>query len=104
MFRKKELFSLSEEHNSNYVATICKIDSLEPIEGADNLLKTIINGYNIVVTKDYKVGDIVVYIPIETVISNTFLSKFNLFSDYELNNNRSDIENLRELRENAREA
>lgn len=95
MLKKKEnLFSLSEGHNPNYVATICKIEELHNIEGADNLCKTIINGYDIIVNKTYKVGDIVVFLPSETVIDSNFLSKNNLYSpsDRKLNSNYESVQ------------
>lgn len=62
-------FKLTKDANPNYLATICRIGTLYPIEGADRLMKTVINGYDIVVSKDYKEGDIVVYFPVESSIS-----------------------------------
>lgn len=90
LFRKKTMgLSLSDNHNPNYVATICKIDNLTNVEGADKLQKTIINGYDVIVDMDYKIGDIVVYFPAETVICKDFLNKNNLYGwgDRELNSN-----------------
>ena len=41
------MFKLSENVNLNYVATICKITELFPIENSDNLLRTVVNGFDI---------------------------------------------------------
>ena len=72
-------FILKEGANPNYLATICKIGETQPIEGADRLVKTVINGYDIVISKDMKPGTIVVYFPVECAISQDFLSANNLF-------------------------
>lgn len=72
-------FILKEGANPNYLATICKIGETQPIEGADRLVKTVVNGYDIVISKDMKPGTIVVYFPVECAISQEFLSANNLF-------------------------
>ena len=55
------MLTKSENCNPNYLAKICKIEELYPIEGADNLLRTNIGGYDMVVSKDMQIGDVVVY-------------------------------------------
>lgn len=76
----KKIFTLSENANLEYCATICKITNIEPIEGSDFLCKTIINGFSLVGRKDeLSLGDIVIYCPIETVLNKEFLSRNNLF-------------------------
>ena len=72
-------FILNESANPNYLATICKIEDVYPIEGADKLGKTVINGYDIVISKDHKPGDIVVYFPVESSICEKYLSANNLY-------------------------
>ena len=62
------MLTKSENCNPNYLAKICKIEELYPIEGADNLLRTNIGGYDMVVSKDMQIGDIVVYFPVESCI------------------------------------
>ena len=56
----KTHFILKDGANPNYLATICRVGETFPIEGADKLVKTVINGYDIVVPKTTKEGDIVV--------------------------------------------
>lgn len=88
------MFKLSENPNLNYVATICRITETYPIENSDNLVRTVVNGYDMVVDKSTQVGDIVVYFPVESTICNEFLSVNNLyeFSERLLNNNCANVE------------
>lgn len=100
----KETFGVSENTNVNYQASICKVGEIIPIEGSDHLCKTIVNGYTIVVSNDFKKGDIVIYFPVETAICDEFLSANNL---YELhyasrNKNRDAVLALKEKAENAK--
>ena len=86
----------TEDANPNYLATICQIDELYPIEGADRLMRTVINGYDMVVSKDMKPGDTVVYFPVETAICEQFLSANNLYemSEAHRNSNFTEVEEL----------
>lgn len=86
----------SEDANPNYLATICQIENLYPIEGADRLMRTVINGNDMVVSKDMKVGDVVVYFPVETAICEQFLSANNLYelSEAHRNSNFDYVEQL----------
>ena len=86
----------SEDANPNYLATICQIENLYPIEGADRLMRTTINGNDMVVSKDMKVGDVVVYVPVETAICEHFLSANNLYEMSEAHRN-SNFEEVEEL-------
>lgn len=81
------MLTKSENCNPNYLAKICKIEELLPIEGADNLLKTNIGGYDMIVSKDMQVGDIIVYFPVESCICNRFLSHNNLYEFSEAHRN-----------------
>lgn len=95
--------SLSKGHNPNYVAKICKIGTLIPVPESDNLVKTVINGYDIVVTKDLKEGDIVIYFPLECTIARDYLSSNNLFEIglYEYNSNAKEVERILSQAEDA---
>ena len=86
-------FVLTKDANPNYLASICRIGETFPIEGADKLVKTVVNGYDIVIGKDYKEGDIVVYFPVETAINEMYLSANNLFerSEFERNANADSV-------------
>ena len=81
------MLTKSENCNPNYLAKICKIEELYPIEGADNLLRTNIGGYDMVVSKDMQIGDVVVYFPVESCICEKFLSANNLYEFSEAHKN-----------------
>ena len=62
------------------LATIRRIDKLEPIEGADKILKATIGGWQLVTAKDngFKEGDLVVYLEVDSWVPYElapFLSK-----------------------------
>ena len=89
-------FNISEGANPNFLATICKVGELFPIEGADKLAKAVINGYDIVVPKTLKEDDVVVYFPVESSICEGYLSANNLFefSEADRNSNFEEIKML----------
>ena len=86
----------SDKANPNYLATICRIEQVYPIENTDRLVRTVINGYDMVISKDIPVGSIVVYFPCETSISEKYLSANNLYeqSEFEKNSNAQEIKEL----------
>ena len=92
----KTHFILKDGANPNYLATICRVGETFPIEGADKLVKTVINGYDIVVPKTTKEGDIVVYFPVESSICEGYLSANNLyeFSEATRNANFESVESI----------
>ena len=98
-----KMFILKEGANPNYLATICRVGETTPIEGADKIVKTVINGYDIVISKDMAPGTIVVYFPVECAISPDFLGANNLFerSEFERNANAEEIKSLIVEAENA---
>lgn len=99
-------FYIKENSNPNYVATICRVGEIHPIEGADKICRTIVNGYDIVVGKDTKEGDIVVYVPVETAICDGFLAANNLYeiSEWERNANHVEVGELLNKVEEAKAA
>jgi hypothetical protein len=80
-------FVLTDGANPNYLCTVCKIGEMFPIEGADRLVKTVINGYDIVIPKTHKEGDIVLYFPVESSICEQYLSANNLYEMSEAHRN-----------------
>ena len=86
----------SEDANINYLAIISKVSTLKPIENADKLCTTVLNGYDIIVQKTTQIGDIVVFFPIESAICEKFLSANNQYgiSDYEKNANAPTVKVL----------
>ena len=90
------IFTISKDANPNYLATICKIQEVKGIPNADKLVKTTINGYDLVVSNDTKPGDIVIYFPVECCICGEFLGANNLYElkDSHMNANFSEIMDL----------
>lgn len=70
--------SLSKNANINYVATFVKVDTFTPHPNADKLKLAIVNGCTISVSIDTQPG-IFIYFPLESRISDKFLSKNNLY-------------------------
>lgn len=51
------------------LASIQRIKKIEPIEGADQIVKAVVLGWEIVIKKDeYKEGDLITYISIDTIV------------------------------------
>jgi len=94
----KEIFKKSENGFSNYRATFAKIDATFPIEGADRLVRAVVCGRDVVISKDLPLDNIYVYVPIETSLSHKFLSKNNLYrissESYQLNENFDQVREL----------
>jgi len=74
-----------EPINPNYSALITTISSITPIEGCDNIVSATASGYHIVVSKDTKKGDVGIYFPVGTQLSENFLSNNNLYRKAEKN-------------------
>lgn len=79
------ILTQSEDINLNYAPSIEKIDKVEPHPNADALQYAIINDQRIIVGNDLKVGDYVVYFPLETQIDSKYLRENNLYATPALN-------------------
>jgi hypothetical protein len=85
----KITFFISERHNPNYLAEIVEITNVRKHPNADALDLVTIYGNDIVVAKDsIKIGDIMVYCPVESALSASFLKCNNQFRDAEMNSNK----------------
>lgn len=71
-------YSLSKNANLNYVATIVKVDTFIDHPSADRLKLAVVNGYTISVSIDTEPG-VFIYFPLESKLSDNFLSKNNLY-------------------------
>lgn len=89
----KKIFTLSSDHNPNYVTTIQRVGELYPIENSDRLSRAVVNGFDIVVPNTMKPEDIVIYVPVETAICPEYLSKNNDYEigEWERNSNANEV-------------
>lgn len=59
--------------NENYCATVVKLSRFIDLEGCDNIKAAIINGNSVIVSKSYQIGDIGLFFPVETQLSENLL-------------------------------
>ncbi len=77
--------SLKQPKNKNYCATVVEITTLVPLANCNNVQHAIIMGNAVVVSKEVKVGDIGLFFPVETQLSDAYLRANNLYRKPELN-------------------
>jgi tRNA-binding EMAP/Myf-like protein len=80
---------LSITEQSNYLARVVRLENPKKHPNADRLQIWNINGYDVITDMSRKEGDICIYFPIECQIDSTILSKLNLYSDKELNEDKN---------------
>lgn len=76
---------INKPKNPNYCATVVQIKRLVELEKCDNLQGAIIMGNQVIVDKSVKEGDVGLYFPLETQLSEQYLSNNNLFRHKEKN-------------------
>lgn len=81
------MLNKSKNINENYACRILRIDAIEPIPDAHSIVRAILGTDKVVVGKHAKVGDIVAFFPVGSIICSEFLSKNNMYSNAELNEN-----------------
>jgi len=69
----------------NYAGVVCKIEELKPLENCNNVQAAIIFHNQVIVDLNVKLGDIGVFFPLETQLSENFLSQNNLHRHRERN-------------------
>lgn len=78
-----------ENKESNYSASIVRIDFLHELEGLDNLKAFRVQGMQALVSKENKVGDLGIIFPAECKLSDDFCRNNNLYRKSELNKDES---------------
>lgn len=73
------------ENSKNYACSVVEIKDLFPIEGADAIVRTVVNGNNVVVPKSTEVGSKMLYFVSGTKLSTDYCKNNNLY-DKEENN------------------
>jgi len=76
---------LQKPKNQNYCATIVSIQNIIPLEGCDNVVATRIMGNQVIISKDIQISDVGMFFPVETQLSNEYLSANNLYRKAEMN-------------------
>lgn len=71
--------------NPNYCATVVEIKNMTPLENCDNVVSTTIQGFKVIVSKETQVGDIGLFFPPETQLSDIYLKTNNLYRHSDLN-------------------
>lgn len=78
--------SVSKDADPNYLAVVVTIPEIKPHPNGERLSVVEVFGNSIIIAKDmYKVGEKVVYFPVESCLKPEFLSWANLFDKPELN-------------------
>ena len=74
-----------KENSKNYACSVVEIKYLFPIEGADAIVRTVVNGNNVVVPKSTEVGSKMLYFVSGTKLSADYCHKNNLYDKAEEN-------------------
>jgi hypothetical protein len=77
-----------KEGSENYVCSVIKIEHLYPIEGADKIQRCLVNGNDVVVSKNVKIGDIMLYFVSGTKLNVDYCKYNDLLTDAEMNRNK----------------
>ena len=72
---------MNKPQNENYAAYIVEIKQIVPLENCDNVVSTPIFGTSVIVSKNTKVGEIGIYFPVETQLSESYLRNNNLYRE-----------------------
>jgi len=75
--------------NENYCAVVTTIKNIVPLENCDNLVGTTIMGFQAIVSKDVKIGDIGIVFPAETQLNDEYCKENCLYRHKELNKDKN---------------
>jgi len=87
-----KIFTKSENFSQEYCATVVRLGEIFEIPNANTVAKTVVNGRTIVIGKDHKEGDLMIYCSNESQLNFDFLSVNNLFEDFTLNCNCDEVQ------------
>lgn len=71
--------------NPNYAVTVVAIQTLNPLDGCDNVSGSVFFGYQAIISKDHAPGELGVFFPAEVQLSEEFVRVNNLFRKPEQN-------------------
>jgi len=78
--------NFEEPKNPNYCATVVTLKTFVDLPGCDFIKAAIVFENNVIVSKDFKVGDVGLFFPVECQLSKEFLSANNLYRKPECGN------------------
>jgi len=78
-----------KQGSENYTATIVEIKNIFPIEGADKIVRTNVEGNDVIISKDEKIGTKMIYFVSGTKLNPDFCKYNNLLTDKEQNNDKT---------------
>ena len=65
--------------SSSLIVEVCRIEKILPLDGADFLEICLIKGWECIVKKDaYKLGDLVIYIPVDSVLPEELADRLSV--------------------------
>jgi RNA ligase len=76
---------LQAPENANYAAVVVQIKNIIPLDNCDNVVGTTLLGFQAIVSKDTKVGDVGIVFPAETQLSEMYCKANNLYRHSERN-------------------
>lgn len=88
---KNKFLTKSENMTQEYCATVVRLGEIQEIKGANTVAKTLVNGRTIVIGKDHKEGDVMIYCSNESQLNFDFLSVNNLFQHIDRNCNAEEV-------------
>lgn len=80
---------LQKPENENYAATVVTLKDIVPLEGCDNVVGTPIFGFQAIVGKDSKPGDLGIVFPAESQLSEEYCYENNLHRHGDRNRDES---------------
>jgi len=78
---------LEKPKNENYAVIVTKLVNIIPLENCDNVVGTTLFGLQAIVSKDSQVGDIGLFIPAESQLSDKYCYENNLYRHDDKNKN-----------------
>lgn len=75
--------------NKNYCGVVVKINHIFTLDNCDNIVATNIFGYQVLISKEVKQGDIGIFFPAETQLSDRYCYENNLYRHSNLNKDGS---------------
>ena len=76
---------IKQPENPNYCATVVRLKTIIPLANCDNVVATPLFGYQAIVGKEHKVGDIGIVLPAESRLSEEYCKANNLYRHAEFN-------------------